>query len=447
MEGFLDGYRILDLTDQKGHLCGRILGDMGADVVKIEPPQGDPSRNIGPFYHDEPDPEKNLNWFFTNANKRGITLDPATPDGKKIFQRLVESADLVIESFAPGYMREIGLGYSDLASIKPDIILTSITPFGQSGPRANLKVTDLIASAMGGQVYLFGDRDRPPVRITAPQAFFAGSQQAAVGSISALYHRELTGEGQSLDVSIQEAVTYSLTYNLQFWEQMQTVRRRSGPGFNRPRLPSLDVLADLGLGNLEDWDPRELYLKLVDMDVMEDFVSQWMYPCKDGYVCLALQGAGGAPVKSSTAIIAWANSEGYALKIKDYDWGTWDSNSILQNEQELLQNEITAFLLTKTKTELLEEAAKRRILLAPVNTVADLPENPQFSAREYFQEVYHPELDDTLTYPGPSVKVDQCPQKIYRKAPNIGEHNREIFIKELGMSEKELDTFQEQGVI
>ena len=344
-------------------------------------------------------------------------------------------------------MEKIGLGYSDLTSVKPDIILTSITPFGQSGPHADYRVTDIIVSAMGGQVYLFGDRDRPPVRISAPQSYFLGSQQAAVGSISALYHRELTGEGQSLDVSIQEAVMYSLTYNLQYWEQMQAVRMRSGPGFIRPRLPSPDILAELGLGDLKDLNPAELYQKLVNLDVMEEFISQWIYPCKDGYVCLALQGAGGAPVKSSREIIAWANSEGYALKIKDYDWGTWDSNSISQSEQDFLQNEIGPFLLTKTKAELLEEAAKRRILLAPVNTVADLPENPQFSAREYFQQVFHPELKDTLTYPGPSVKVDECPQIIYRKAPGIGEHNREIYIEELGMSEEELGRLHEKGVI
>jgi crotonobetainyl-CoA:carnitine CoA-transferase CaiB-like acyl-CoA transferase len=198
---------------------------------------------------------------------------------------------------------------------------------------------------------------------------------------------------------------------------------------------------------LEHWKPRELYQKLLELKVVEEFNTQLIFPCLDGYVCIALQGAGGAPVKSSREIIAWANAEGYAHKIKDYDWGKWDSKTILQTEQKLLESEIAPFLLTKTKAELLEQAAKRRILLAPVNTVADLPKNPQLSHRGYWQEVPHRELNEILTYPGPSVKVDQCPQIIYRKAPRIGEHNKEIYIGELEMSEEELTVLKGQGVI
>ena len=185
MEGFLEGYRILDLTDEKGHLCGRILGDMGADVIKIEPPEGDTSRRIGPFYHDEPHPEKSLYWFFTNANKRGITLNLETVDGREIFKQLAKGADLIIESFRPKFMEELGLDYSALTRIKPDIILTSITPFGESGPYTNYKVTDIVAVSMGGMAYIHGNEDRAPVRISAPQACFLGAQHAAMGAVSA----------------------------------------------------------------------------------------------------------------------------------------------------------------------------------------------------------------------------------------------------------------------
>ena len=202
MEGFLEGYRILDLTDAKGHLCGRILGDMGADVIKIEPPGGDPVRNRGPFYHDEPHPERDLNWFFANANKRGITLDLKTIDGLEIFKRLVGGAEVIIESFPPGYMEELGLDYASLIGIKPDIIFSSITPFGQDGPYAHYRVTDLVAASMGGMVYVHGDADRVPVRISVPHAYFLGSQHAAMGTITALYDRELTGEGQLVETSI-----------------------------------------------------------------------------------------------------------------------------------------------------------------------------------------------------------------------------------------------------
>jgi crotonobetainyl-CoA:carnitine CoA-transferase CaiB-like acyl-CoA transferase len=127
-EGLLSGYRVLDLTDQKGLLSGKILGDLGADVIKIERPGGDPARNIGPFHRDIPDPQKSLFWFFTNLNKRGITLNIETADGRDIFKRLVKSAHFVIESFDPGYMDSLGLGYPELEKINPAIIVTPPSP-------------------------------------------------------------------------------------------------------------------------------------------------------------------------------------------------------------------------------------------------------------------------------------------------------------------------------
>jgi crotonobetainyl-CoA:carnitine CoA-transferase CaiB-like acyl-CoA transferase len=296
--------------------------------------------------------------------------------------------------------------------------LTSITPFGQSGPYVEYKVTDIVAVAMGGMVGVFGDEDRPPVRISAPQAYFLGAQQGAVGSLSALYHREITGEGQWVDVSIQEAIVFTLTYYLPPWEHLGIFRKRSGADFTRPRLPPLG-----------------------------DLRTRWMFPCLDGYVCLAFQGGGGAGIKSSREMVAWANEEGFAQKIKEYRWETWDSGTMEQSQQDYLQENIAPFLATKTKTELLEGAAKRRILLAPVYTVADLPENPQFSFRDFWKKVSHPELNETLTYPGPFVKVEQCPQQIFRRAPDIGEHNREIYGEAQGMSTEQLNLLKAQGVI
>ena len=418
MEGFLQGYRVLDLTDERGHLCGRILGDMGADVIKIEPPGGDPARNRGPFYHDEPHPEKGLYWFFANANKRGITLNLKTIDGREIFRQLVKGADVIIESFRPAYIEELGLDYPSLTRIKPDIILSSITPFGQDGPYAHYRVTDLVAASMGGMVYVHGDEDRAPVRISVPQAYFLGSQHAAMGTLTALYDRELTGEGQMVDTSIQEAIVYTLTYHLQAWEQRQAKRVRGGPFFNRPR--------PLPLGPLK---------------------ARQIFRCRDGLVALSFQGGVRTGVKSSRQLVAWANKEGYALKIRDFDWETWDSSTMEQSDQDLLDEEISRFLLTKTKYELLQGAAKRRILLAPLSTAADLPQNPQLAFRNFWVEVFHPELNDTLTYPGPFVKVDQCLQQIHVSAPGIGEHNREIYGGELGLSIEKRSLLKGQGVI
>lgn len=152
VEGMLSPYRVLDLTDEKGLLCGKLLGDLGADVIKIEPPGGDTSRNVGPFYKDIPDPERSLFWFAFNTSKRGITLDIETADGQDVFKRLVTSADFVIESFPPGHMDRLGLGYPALNEINPGVIMVSISPFGQTGPYKDYKSPDIVACAMGGQM-------------------------------------------------------------------------------------------------------------------------------------------------------------------------------------------------------------------------------------------------------------------------------------------------------
>ena len=167
-EALLGCYRALDLTDEKGFLCGRLLGDMGVDVIKVEQPGGDPARNIGPFYHNIPHAEKSLNWFVFNANKRGITLNLETADGQDIFKRLVGTTDFVIESFPPGYMDGLGLSYTALSEINPGVIIASITPFGQDGPYKDYKTSDLVSMAMSGLVYNSGDPDRPPVSCTVP---------------------------------------------------------------------------------------------------------------------------------------------------------------------------------------------------------------------------------------------------------------------------------------
>ena len=181
-EGMLSPYRVLDLTDEKGLICGKLLGDLGADVIKIERPGGDSARNIGPFYHDEEDPEKSLFWWAFNTSKRGITLDIETAEGQEVFRRLVKSADFVIESFPPGHMDKLGLGYSALEELNPGIIMVSITPFGQTGPYKDYKAPDIVAWALGGVLGQWGDIDRPPIWIAHhSQISLHAAAEAAAG--------------------------------------------------------------------------------------------------------------------------------------------------------------------------------------------------------------------------------------------------------------------------
>ncbi len=189
----LEGCRALDLTDEKGFLCGKILAELGVDVIKVEKPGGDPSRKIGPFWHDQNDPEKSLYWLAYNSSKRGITLNLETEDGKWIFRELVKRSDFVIESFAPGQLDALGFGYEELSRIKRNIILTSITPFGQKGPYSHYQASDLVVMGMAGQLFLTGDPDRPPVNISIPQACIHNGADAAVGSLIAYKIKKKTG--------------------------------------------------------------------------------------------------------------------------------------------------------------------------------------------------------------------------------------------------------------
>ncbi len=419
-QSLLGPYRILDLTDEKGFICGETLGNLGADVIKIEKPGGDPARSIGPFYRDIPHPEKSLYWFATNLNKRGITLDIETEDGKAIFKRLVRSAHVVLESYPPGLMEGLGLSYGALCEVNPGIIVTSITPFGQTGPYSRFKGADIVLWAMSGELYASGDPDRPPTQVSAPhQAYFNGSLQAVQATLAALYHCEITGEGQHVDITIQQAVTHVAMKGIEDWYTGRVNVMRRGPFFSRPRP------APLGPLNL-----------------------RVIWPCKDGHVCFRM--AGGVDVASRTSLqnmTAVLVREGVAGFLEDYDWRQYDWQTIPQEEQERLEEPFLNYFVTKTKAELYDEAVKGGIILAPVGTVSDLLENPQLAAREYWEQVEHPELNDRITYPGAFARVNEAPIRIWRRAPLIGEHNEEIYGKELGISRAQLVLLKQASVI
>jgi len=416
----LRGYRVLDLAEDGCMLCGKLLGDFGADVVKVEPPGGSPTRNTGPFYHDIPDPEKSLTWFFLGLNKRGITLNLETADGRDIFKKLVKTADFVVESFEPGYMKSLGLDYEELEKIKSDIIMTSITPFGQTGPYAHYDVTDIVGVALSGMMWFYGEADRAPVRIPAPQFYLQGGLQGAMGTMVAHYHRELTGEGQYVDQSCQQAIILTLMISAEFWDLNRFNVRGQGAGGIIPRPAPLPPLR-----------------------------GRAIYPCKDGHVIVYFGGGGQAGmVASSQALVQWANEDGYMLELKDFDWASLDALTVTQEEVDDRSHLLEEFLLTKTKAECLERAVRDSILLIPTNNVQDLMESPQLAYREFFRPVEHPELGDTIGYPGfPIIINNEARPGTQRRAPLIGEHNQEIYEQELGISKEQLVILEDGGVI
>ena len=415
-KSILGPYRVLDLSDEKGVLCGKVLGDLGADVIKVEPPGGDRMRHIGPFYHDSPDPEKSLFWFTFNTSKRSITLDISHTDGQHIFKKLVQTADFIIECFPPGYLDGLGLGYAVLSELNPRIIVTSITPFGQSGPYRDYKASDIVGMAMGGLMYLIGDPNRPPVRVTAQQAYAQASVQAAAGTMAAHYFRQVKGEGQQVDVSMQEAVSNALDTTQQAWDLQRIVYKRVGS--SRP---------------------------------VGERVSRAVYPCKDGYM------ACWAP-EEPALLAEWMESEGMheeAAEIAKYV-EKWEqimdgrlslSQALSQEELEHMQSMRVPFLKAHTRQELYEKATENHFGWAPVHTSKDLLEYSQLAARHYFVQVEHPELGHSITYPGAPYKLSQTPWRIWNRAPRIGENNQEIYEGELGFSREECITLKQAHII
>ncbi|MFC1965839.1 CaiB/BaiF CoA transferase family protein [Chloroflexota bacterium] len=410
VEGMLSPYRVLDLTDERGLLCGKLLGDLGADVIKIEKPGGDPARSIGPFYHDEPDPEKSLFWFAFNTSKRGITLDIETADGQETFKRLLANADFVIESFLPGYMDKLGLGYLDLEKVNPSIIMVSITPFGQTGPYRNYKTSDIVAWAMGGQMYSWGDMDRSPIRMSHhSQAYLHAGGEAAVGAMIALYHRQMTGEGQQVDVSIQDSVVKA-TYHV-----------------------------------VDNWDMRKVNLQRGGQ-VIPNIHIRRVWPCKDGYVVCNWT-LGPQAKRRNKPIANWMYSEGMADNLlREIDWDKFDLPIVTQDIVDQLEGSLGKFLMSHSKAELLEGALKNHAMLYPVSTAKDICENVQLSARGFLVQVQHPELGTTVTYPGAFANASLAPPRISRRPPLIGEHNQEIYDEELSLSQKRILTLQQVKV-
>jgi benzylsuccinate CoA-transferase BbsE subunit len=406
-DSILGPYRVLDIADEKGLFCGKILGDLGADVIKVERPGGDTARTLGPFYHNEPHIERSLFWFAMNTSKRGITLNIETQFGQEIFRKLVKTADFVVESFSPGYLDGLSLGYSDLEKVNPQIIMVSITPFGQTGPRKDWKTSDIVAWAMGGQMAPCGEVDRPPYRVSHhSQSYLNAGVDAAQGALTALFYRWSTGEGQQVDVSIQESVIQSTEHITSGWDRRKAIQKRGEEG---------------------------------------GFRQSQLWKCQDGYISFAYSGAASG-TSFDKALMEWLAGEGFL----DGASSGFDGNQIAPMGREVpprIREATAKLFMAHTKAELLNKALKREIQLYPVSTPADILENPQLAARGFWESVEHPELGTAISYPGAFVLASEASPRIVRRAPHIGEHNADIYEKELGMSKEELVTLKQTGVI
>lgn len=391
----LSPYTVLDLSDERGLLCGTIFGDLGADVIHVEAPGGSSARRIGPFRGDLQDPEASLHWWVHTRNQRSVALDLATGEGRDTLRRLARSADFLIESFAPGAMAKWGLGYDELAAENPGLIYVSISPFGASGPKASYADSDLVILAAGGPLAITGDDDRAPVRIGVPQAYAHAGAEAAAAALVAHHERLRSGKGQHVDVSAQQAVTLAT----------QSTILASAIGF----VPSMRFAGGVRLGPL---------------------VSRMVYPAKDGHLSITfLFGSAIGPATKRLMHYIYEHG-GCDEATRDKDWVGF-LEQIMTGEEpwseyDRVKDVVTDFTRTRTKAELFAAGLERNLLIAPVATIEDVVRSEQLASRQYFQPIEHQDLGATVRYPGPFARFSDTPIAYRRRPPRIGEHTEEV---------------------
>ncbi len=411
----LSPYRLLDLTGPLGFLTGKIFGDLGADVIKIEPPGGDASRRLPPFLKNGNGSPQSLYWLAYNANKRGITLNLESETGRDLFGQLACEADFIIESVPPGTLDRLGFSYEQLQERNPKLILVSISAFGREGPYKDLQGSDLEIMALSGAMSLAGEKDCEPMRVSVPQAPMWVGAEAAMGALTALAYRSATGKGQRVDVSAQVAVMAALAHAPAFWDLNRENPERAGV--------------------------------FVTGRSINGAKMRVMWPCKDGWINFIIYG-GAAGRHTNQQLVNWMDEKGLAPAwLKEIDWTTFEVTKVTQAEVDKLEAPIGGFFATVTKDEFLEGAVTRQVLGYPVATVADIYRNPQLQARKFWQDVADPVSDKTLKYPGGFAVINGERLQIRRPAPCVGEHNGEIYEDELGLTEHEIEEMRAEAVI
>ena len=415
--GPLHGYRVVDLADETAALCGKMFADLGADVVKVEPPGGCPTRSIPPFLDEGTGPDRSLYFQALAAGKRSVTLDLQRPEGRDLLARLADGADFLVESSPPGYLDQLGLSYQALAARNPRLIYTSVRAFGDGGPGAAWRAADIVGWAASGMMTLMGAPGRPPLQVSVPQACFFAGAEAGVASMLAHLDRERSGQGQQVVISLQAAAAGALNTETAF--------------------PVLEGRSMARNGPTPAFMPR---------------AGRYLYPCADGHVQLTVNA--GIFLATTVGLLEWAKELGPLPEpVAAIDFAGWTPDRQRAQDPELIaemtacETVIAGLLARLTKAEIMSRTHAQGWAIAPVNTVADIAHDEQLAARDYYQQVEHPGLDRSLTLIGPFAKLSGTPAPPGRRAPMLGEHNADILQGELGLSGEELVALEAAGVI
>jgi crotonobetainyl-CoA:carnitine CoA-transferase CaiB-like acyl-CoA transferase len=387
----LSGYLALDLTDLKGQLCGKLLRDFGFDVIKIEPPGGDPVRRIGPFKDDAPQLEGSLRFAYLNSGKKSLTLDFARPEGWDVLLRLAEQADVLLESSLPGT-----LDLDALRQRNPKLLITSVTGFGQTGPHRDYLCPDIVGFAMGGLMYISGDPELPPVNAPETQSYYFASTYAALGTLLSLWQRGRDGQGRSVDVSIQETIA----------SQEHLIRTFATDGESITRHGSQH----------------------------EHVAPANIFPASDGYVYLFVTRA-----HWKRLLDFWKD---HPPMLEEPEWLDNDFRRARVDE---LNDLVSAFTRRFRRDELAEQLQKAGIPCLAVNTPMAFIREEHIQARQLFQPVEHPYLGSYLQTAFPLIADGHRQPAV--PPPLLGQHTREILTERAGLQPGEIELLFAQGVI
>ena len=412
--GPLTGLRVLELADEKGQFGGKLMADLGADVIKVEPPGGQSSRTVGPFFADIPNRDRSLSFWHYNTSKRGITLNLETIEGQRLFGFLVPTADILLETYPPGYLPGLGLGYEHLSALNPGLIMCSLTPFGQTGPWRDYQTSDLLHLAAGGQMASCGYDpedvpDAPPIAPGGGNAWHIGSHYAYMGILAALYFRDMTGEGQYIDASVHEACALTTEGAVAIY---------------------------LSTGEVVRWHTGR--------HASPDQSTRIQLATKDGgWVNVTRSGSNLTPPRLRR-LAEWMDSYGLAQDLLDEKY---QDQAVLQENAHHTTDVLSDFFANMPQEEIWHGGQERDFPWGAVRSLDEIVGDPHLEDRGFFVEVEHPELGQSFTYPGPAGIYNGSPWRISRRAPLIGEHNREVLCGELGVSLEELTLLAESGVI
>ena len=396
LDGALSGVKVLDLSeDIAGSFCARLMADYGADVLKLEPPRGVSLRRMGPFHHDDPHPEKSLFFLLLNLNKKGATLNLTTDTGQSILKRLAKHVDVIVETYRPGYLDSLGLGYDTLSQINPGLVVTSITPFGQDGPYSQYKGEEIVEYAMSMIMSISGIQGREPLKHGGFQAQYEGGLFGAGATSMALFAQLNTGQGEHIDVSITECIASTMMATQTIYPFIggsQARRRPVGNEFENPM------------------------------------------PCKDGWIIV--QAGGGA---------TWEDLANFFEAPELLEPRFADRAQRSENGADMDQVIINS-IKDREKWELFPKAAAARMLFGLVQTPTELVDCPQLESRNFYREVDHPVIGK-IKVPAELFKLTETPYQLKMPAPTLGQHNQEIYVEGLGYTQQEFVQLRQLNVI